>query len=255
MKKIITPLVVATSCSLFAQIPASSPSSNPHLQPISPVSVSPWGAPPLAPPPPPTQSSHPELFQSFSAQLLELMQIYAPRFDEPEATRYTPLDLKKHVNEEYRPAWEELYFFYLTNSAAFHTYRLGLNPLRALRTIDSVDSITALEEFYKLVSQTNNFNPDIHGQILQFLLNYKKLESLDAVLSLLDFTDTQPDPEFSLKTREYIMKLTSSPRSEFRKRFTEHQPGKLSVKNKELLETIRKMEPEEPAPQQRVEEK
>ena len=254
MKKLITSIVVAASCSLFAQISEPSPSSTPHSRLFSTVSVTP-GVPPLSPPPPQTQSSHPELFQSFSAQLLELMQIYAPRFDEPEATRYTPLDFEKHVNEEYRPAWEELYFFYLTNSAAFHTYRLGLNPLRALRTIDSVDSITALEEFYKLVSQTNNFNPNIQGQILQFLLNYKKPEALDAVLSLLDFTDTQPDPEFSLKMREYLIKLTLTFKPELRERFNAHQPGKLSTKNKEFLETIRKMEPEEPAPQQRVEEK
>ena len=104
-----------------------------------------------------------EYLQTFSLKAQELIQNYKVRITSTvKRYEYSPIDFEKHINEEYRPAWEELFRESITNSYQIAT-KLGVNPhfvANAFYEIASTNSIPMLFDVYTQLLEKNKGTTD-----------------------------------------------------------------------------------------------
>ena len=265
MKKIIiASLGSIMSFTVFAgeRIPAPNSFGNSFYLPpppaIPPLIIHPANPNPIA------QKNNQNL-QKFSLKAQELIIDYRPRNTNLGVIDTPPINEKKHINEEYRPAWEELFYWNITNnlqvsiSGGYKNY-----PGIALCELGSTNSIPMLVNAYKELLQINECYM-VHNQtILIILLHIDATESLDAFFALLDTTDAQ----FGVKNyyQEWIRPelcemlfivlknpnalILSDPQkrikhsTQLQQNFLKYRNNQLSAPNQAFLEKARKKEPQ-----------
>ena len=227
--------------------------------------------PPSTPNPPWLDLTSDEfIVQFFSSNSLELIQAYAPRAIRRNTAvpvfTYFPHEKEKHYNDEYRPAWEELFREVVLDGV--YAKRMRLNngfvtawPVHnttdsnarsitatglaaALSDIGSTNSIPTLVDVYtKLLEKDKNANQARKTDVLGVLLNINATESLDAVFSLLDLTENKLGAEPAATLREALVKDLEQA-LEKRESFKTYQNPNLSANNQALLEKARRKEPQ-----------
>lgn len=200
-------------------------------------------SPPRALPPPSQDFSNISYFQKFSPKAFEIIQIYLPRSN-PRFDIIPPFNPEQYVNEEYRPAWEELYRESVTNNA--YAYSRGIQimyPKIALSTIASTNSIPMFVDVYTQFLETNqDENQEKQKEILGILLKINAPEALDTVFSLLDLTENKTGVKSALTLREAVLENLEQALQK-RDKLTNYQNFNLSANNKTLLEKVRQKEP------------
>ena len=151
--------------------------------------------------------------QTFSEKAQELLKEYAP-YATPMAKlpfRHPPHNKEKHYTEEYRPAWEELYYECATNNHAMLQVTI-YGVTAALSAIASTNSIPMLVDVYTQLFEINHKeNPEQYRQerqkeILNILLTINDSTAFDAIFLLIDMTETKLGINFSTPLREMIIK-------------------------------------------------
>ena len=147
--------------------------------------------------------------QFFSEKAQELVKEYAP-YATPMAKlpfSHPPHNKEKHYNEEYRPAWEELYLVCLTNEQNRSINKISINGvILALSEISSTNSIPMFVDAYTRLFDTNNdVNLKHQQEIIKILLRIDASEAMDAVFSLLDITEVRLGTKASVSLYEIII--------------------------------------------------
>jgi hypothetical protein len=202
------------------------------------------------------------LNQILSKNTVEILEDYAlrPNGPRPGLNYYPPLDPEKHINEEYRLAWEEFYSLKITNNIIVRNIQLSVNPVNTLSMIASTNSIPMLVGVYKEMLKEHKLYRNHHLAILGILLHIDAPEALDTVFALLDYSDAELgvnklyDPHANETLRERIMNVILDPKpnprrtesykpvkkpEELRRRFEAYQNPNLSTRNQAFVGQVR----------------
>jgi len=213
--------------------------------------------------------------QTYSLKAQELLWYYTPRKNPQAWAPYPPKIItpmyhsrnkEKHYNEEYRPAWEELYRDYITNDHNRKLHQMGIYGIAlALSEIASTNSIPMLVSIYTQILEINNdVNQELQMITFGILFNIDAPEALDAIFSLLDLSDAKyidANPPEKTRTgltlREWVWQDRLDPnytssgfisrqeritRAEhWRKKINAYQNSKLSENNKMFMEKARNL--------------
>jgi len=182
-------------------------------------------------PPPPISKDDPN-YQNFSEKAIELISHYRIYPNGPRTHAYPPLDSKKHINEEYRPAWEELY-----RESMNTTRGLSVNPITALSLIGSPNSIPMLVEVYNDTQVKKGMWWGPHRTAINILFTIDAPEALDAALSLIDTTEKISGAKPAADLREEHLKNLE--RALQKENLKTYQNPNISAKNKAFLEKVR----------------
>jgi hypothetical protein len=132
----------------------------------------------------------------YSALALELIAAYQPRARIPGL--YQPRVLRppglrpEHLEDKYRPAWEELLLARVTEPVDLRVARMGDRIIEALGHLVDAQSVPALAKAFR---QTTGKEVDQHrvisvqNEILSVLLAICNTDSLEAILTSLDLAD------------------------------------------------------------------
>ena len=219
--------------------------------------------------------NHP-ILQALSSNALELLYEYNPWIERRTVAVqifYPPHYKEKHYNEEYRPAWEELYreialdgvyatkinligvsTNVLSDSGSRSRFDGNKGITAALSEIASTNSIPMLTDVYtRLLGENQYENQARQRDIFGILLHIDSAEALDAVFTLLDLTENKVGAEYAAALRD---SLENDFRQALKKRknLNAYKNPNLSVNNQALLERARQVETELPATQQASEE-
>ena len=203
--------------------------------------------------------------QIFSPKALELIREYTPRVTNPKTKiPVSPfLNKEKHLIEEYRSAWEELYCVNVTNKFATHSIPIG-GIADVLSMIGSTNSIPMLVEVYSQLLESNkDENQKQRKEILNILFNINAPETLDIIFFLLDLSDTkyESDSPYQKRTgmtlREWVWQDRLNPKfigdtfiktqdrieraEQWREKFNAYQNPNLSEKNQLFIEKARNL--------------
>jgi len=128
--------------------------------------------------------------QLYSSQVIKIIRAYEIRSNAQGTFYYPSLDSEKHVNEEYRPAWEEMFRDCALDRVILN--RLGMPTyyiVAALSELASTNSIPFLVNTYKEILEKSEWYRDSHLVIFHILFKINTTEALDAVFAMLDLSD------------------------------------------------------------------
>ena len=127
----------------------------------------------------------------FSEKAVELIDYYRP-ISAPDlitGVTYRPTNKEKHYTEEYRLAWEELFRDCIINNPIKHNFLID-GIASALVEIASTNTIPMLKKLYiELINTNTDIQQEKQRSILNTLIKFNNMESLDAIFSLLDLSD------------------------------------------------------------------
>ena len=220
---------------------------------------------PRAQPPKPIFAEDDPILQAFSPKALELIRSYRPWANSPMnhviTVTYPPHNKEKHYNEEYRPAWEELYREVALDGVyakRFNFINVSTNGLRdasghakhdgnkgltaALSEIASANSIPMLVDVYtQLLENNKDEKQERQKEMLGILLQINAPEALDAVFSLLDLAENKVGAEPVATLRASLVNELQQALQKQENLKTYQNPN-LSANNKALLEMARRNE-------------
>ena len=173
------------------------------------------------------------ILEAFSPKALELIKEYSPRRNpiispSPRFNLLYPLStdiLKKHLSDEYRPAWEELFKEYILDGENVKMIGVRYQTVSSiLPMVGGTNSVPFLiDVFGQLLDMGPNENIGRQMEILLVLTKINNPESLRTAFLLLVFTEKEYGP---VLRESFLNKVADS---------------KLSAEGEVFLEKVRKL--------------